>query len=126
MVVIDTNILIDYIRRSNSADSYLVKLLKLNPSPKIAISIITIQELYAGQSSKIAGKEQFFLRIVDSLKVLPYDSQVAKFAGEIIRDTKSQIQFADAVIAATAILNKASLFTLNKKDFQGIKNLKLY
>lgn len=123
--MIDTNILIDYIRRSNSTDSYLVKLLKSKPSQEIAISIITIQELYVGQSSKTAEKEQFFLRVVDSLKVLSYDGQVAKFAGEIIRDTKSQVQFADAAIAATAILNKASLFTLNKRDFIGIKNLKL-
>ena len=125
MVVIDTNILIDHIRRSNNADSYLVKLHKSKSSLEIAISIITIQELYVGQSSKTSEKEQFFLRVINSLKVLPYDGRVAKFAGEIIRDTKPQVQFADAAIAATAILNKASLFTLNKKDFQGIKNLKL-
>lgn len=125
MVVIDTNILIDYIRRSNSTDSYLVKLHKLKPSQEIAISIITIQELYVGQSSKITEKEQFFLRVVNSLKVLSYDDRVAKFAGEIIRDTNPQVQFADAAIAATTILNKALLFTLNKKDFKGIKKLKL-
>lgn len=123
MVVIDTNILIDYIRRSNSADSYFVKLLKSKPSLEIVISIITIQELYVGQSSKITQKEQFFLKVINSLKVLSYDGRVAKLAGEIMRDTKIQVQFADAAIAATAILNKAQLFTLNKKDFIGVKKL---
>lgn len=34
-------------------------------------------------------------------------------------------QFADAAIAATAIINKAKLATLNKKDFQRIKELEL-
>lgn len=125
MVIIDTNILIDYLRRSNSADTHLVKLLKLNPSKDVAISIITIQELYMGQSSRIIQREQFFLTVINSLQVLSYDNQIAKFAGEIIRDTKMQVQFADAAIAATAILNKAQLFTLNKKDFTGIKNLEL-
>lgn len=42
-----------------------------------------------------------------------------------MRDTKPGIQFADAAIAATAIINNARLATLDKKDFQGIKNLEL-
>lgn len=125
MVIIDTNILIDYIRRPNSIDSYLVKLIKSELHSDLAVSIITIQELYVGQSSKIAEKEKFFLAIMTSLKVLPYEQEVAKFAGEIMRDSLAVISFPDAAIAATAILNKAKLFTLNKKDFTGIKNLKL-
>lgn len=123
MVVLDTNILIDYIRRPKSDDSYLVKLIKSELPHNLSISIITVQELYVGQSSKIAQKEQFFLTIINSLRILPYEYKVARRAGEIMRDSKYKIGFADAAIAATAIINKASLATLNKKDFQEIKDL---
>ncbi len=51
--------------------------------------------------------------------------KTAKFAGGIIRDLSHPIGFADAAIAATAILNGFSLLTFNKKDFAGIKNLQL-
>lgn len=125
MVVADTSVLIDYLRRPQSADSYLVKLLKSKPHQDIGISIITIQELYAGQSSKNPEKEKFFLIIMNYFKILPYDREIAKLAGEITRDAKLQIVFADAAIAATAIINTAKLATLNKKDFSGIKDLEL-
>lgn len=123
MVILDTNILIDYIRRPKVDDSYLVRMIKTKLPRNLAISIITVQELYTGQSSKIPRKEEFFLTIVNSLKVLPYEYKTAKFAGEIMRDSKFNLGFADAGIAATAILNNAQLLTLNKKDFAKIKNL---
>ena len=123
MVVLDTDILIDYIRRPKVDGSYLVKLIKSELPHNLAISIITIQELYVGQSSKIAQKEQFFLTIIDSLKILPYEYKVAKCAGKIMRDSKYKTGFTDAAIAATTIVNNAQLATLNKKDFQGIPDL---
>ncbi len=43
-----------------------------------------------------------------------------------MRDSKTPIQFADAAIAATAIINGAELYTLNKKDFEKIPGLLLY
>ena len=61
--------------------------------------------------------------MISQLKILPYTHDVAKYAGEIARDLNSPISLADAAIAATTLLNKARLLTLNKKDFQGIKNL---
>lgn len=125
MVVADTNILIDYLRSPQSADSCLIKLLKSKPHQNIGVSIVTIQELYAGQSSKIPEKESFFMAIMNYFKILPYENEVAKLAGEIMRDAKSQIQFADAAIAATTVINNAQLATLNQKDFSGIKNLEL-
>jgi len=37
-----------------------------------------------------------------------------------------KLEFADALIAATAILHNVELYTLNRKDFVFIPNLKLY
>lgn len=38
---------------------------------------------------------------------------------------KEKAELADAAIAATAIVNQAKLFTLDKKDFVGIEKLQL-
>jgi predicted nucleic acid-binding protein len=125
VVVLDTNVIIDYIRQPASADSHLVKFIQSNPTQDLAVSIITVQELYVGQSSKSLMEEQLFLKIIEPFKIVPYEFETAKLAGKIMRDSKIPVFFADAAIAATTILNKAKLFTLNKKDFQGAKELKL-
>ncbi|OGE38332.1 hypothetical protein A3B45_00800 [Candidatus Daviesbacteria bacterium RIFCSPLOWO2_01_FULL_39_12] len=125
MVVIDTNVIIDHLRQKGSSDSLLSKLLKQIELNEAAISFITIQELFAGQSTINKEIEEWILKIINPYQILPYTFEVAKLAGEIDRDSKNQIDFPDAAIAATAILNKTSLLTLNKKDFKGIKDLKL-
>lgn len=125
MVVIDTNVIIDHLRQKDSSDSLLSRLLKQIELNDAAISFITIQELFAGQSTINKDIEEWILKIINPYQILPYTFEVAKLAGEIDRDSKNQIDFPDAAIAATAILNKASFFTLNKKDFRGIKGLTL-
>lgn len=125
MVVIDTNIIIDHLRQKGSPESLLNKLVAQIELTEAAISIISIQELFAGQSTKDKEIEEWILKIINPYKILPYTFEVAKLAGEIDRDSKNQMDFPDAAIAATAILNKAKLLTLNKKDFEGIKGLKL-
>jgi len=92
----------------------------------LAISTITIQELYEGQSTKHKDKETSLLSTVTPLKILPYTYETAQLAGEIARDLKQPIEFTDAAIAATAIINGALLATLNKKHFQSIRDLELW
>jgi len=59
-------------------------------------------------------------------QILPYTSEVAQLAGEIARDLRRSISFADAAIAATTIINGGELCTLDKKDFLGIEDLRFY
>lgn len=125
MVVIDTNVIIDHLRQKGSSDSQLSQLFNQIELTAAAISYMTIQELFAGQSTKNKEIEEWILKIINPYEILPYTFEVAKLAGEIERDSKNHIDFPDAAIAATAILQKASLFTLNKKDFKGIKGLQL-
>lgn len=125
MVILDTSILIDFLRRPEDINSPLKEFISLHPQEKSAISVLTVQELYSGKSSRELTKEQLFLEIIGRIEILPYTYEIAKLAGEIVRDLGKALGFPDVAIAATAILNKASLFTLNKKDFKGIKGLKL-
>ncbi|MBI2111514.1 MAG: PIN domain-containing protein, partial [Nitrosarchaeum sp.] len=47
----------------------------------------------------------------------------AVLAGDLAR--KHNIEIPDAIIAATALLNEATLVTRNIKDFERVENLKL-
>lgn len=123
-VVIDTNIIIDHLRVERLGKSLFencVQDLEIVPF----ISTTTIQELFSGKSSLKEDQETKIRKIINSLQIQAVTLEIAELAGQIMRDVKPQVQFADAQIAATAILNKAKLLTLNKKDFRGIKGLKL-
>lgn len=123
MVVIDTSILIDHIRqkgKNSIFDEFAKKSQEI-----LALSLISVQELFEGKSTKNAETEYEIVSLIKSLEVIPYTFENAKLAGEIARDLDHSIDLADVAIAAAAILNKAKLLTLNKKDFKGIKDLKL-
>lgn len=124
MVVLDTNIIIDHLRRS-SDNSTLSELSKKYGREEIGISVISIQELYEGRSTRDPARENQMMSLIGLLNILPYDFQVAQLAGKIARDGKELIDLADAAIAATTIINEAELYTLNKKHFRSIPNLKL-
>jgi predicted nucleic acid-binding protein len=124
MVVLDTNIIIDHLRLANKQESALIKFVKKHPKETLTISVISVQELYEGKSTKNRQKEQALLAVISPLKILPYTYEIAKLAGKIARDLSEPIELADAAIAATTIFNEGKLFTLNKKDFQKIPHLK--
>lgn len=126
MVILDTNIIIDHLRlQDREIDSRLMQIVKHRSKETLAISLITVQELYEGRSTRDSDKEQYLLATISPLKILPYTYEVAKLAGELARDLDRPIELADAGIAATALLNNAALHTANTKDFLGIKGLQL-
>lgn len=125
MVVLDTNIIIEHLRLAKTKKSNLIKIVERKPKEVLALSIISIQELYEGRSTRNKRKEEFLLATIAPLKILPYTYEIAQLAGEIARDLNRPIELADAAIAATTILNGAQLLTLNKKDFLGIERLEI-
>lgn len=121
-VVIDTSIMIDHLRQVEKPIT-LLKTMLGDQHTTFIISSDVIQELFAGQSSKAVKPKDEIRKILKSFHIINVTPEIAELAGQIMRDAKLNIQFADAAIAATAIINQASLATLNKKDFRGIKNL---
>ena len=126
MVILDTSIIIDHIRQPEAKETHLMKIAQKVAKENLAISVITIQELYEGRSIRNRETEEYLLATISPLKILPYNYEVAQLAGEIARDLSRPIELADAAIAATAIINGASLFTLNKRHFTGIGDLNFY
>ena len=124
MVILDTSIIIDQLRRPPK-ESYLFKLAQKLSKESFALSVLSVQELYGDQSTRDTRREELMLATISPLKILPYTFEVSQLAGEIIRDLGRPIEFVDAAIAASAIVNGYQLATLNKKDFIGIKDLEI-
>jgi predicted nucleic acid-binding protein len=117
-LLIDTDVLIDYLRDRTEAVAYLEGL-----TESLLMSVITLSELYAGVRE---GEERTALdALVSIFERVDVDPEIAKSGGLFKRDYgKSQgVGLADALIAATAQSRKATLVTLNGKHFPMLSNL---
>lgn len=121
-VLLDTSVVIDFLRRKDKENSILFLLAR--DSNQLFVSIITHTELYSGKSvweNKNAQKELELL--FSGIKILPLDEDISKEAGKI--KTQHDMNLLDAIIAATSIKHSLNLSTLNLKDFEKVKNLKI-
>lgn len=117
-LLIDTDVLIDYLRDQAESVRYLEGL-----TPPLSVSAVTVAELYAGVRD---GAERAVLdQFIDSFQVVAVDKEIAIHAGIFRRDFgKSHgTGLADAIIAATAEAQQANLVTLNNKHFQMLKDV---
>lgn len=126
MVIFDTSLVIDYLRRKNGEKTPFEKIVEKLKRNELSISVLSIQELYQGKSMDKEGEEIRIQKILLPFNVLAYSVEIAKKAGKIVRDSNNSVAFVDAAIAATAIINGAKLATLNFKDFSRIKGLEIY
>jgi predicted nucleic acid-binding protein len=111
-LLIDTDVLIDYLRGQAEAVVYLESL-----TEPLLMSAVTLAELHAGVRE---GAERTALdTFVTVFEVVPVDVQVAMKGGLYRRDYRKShnLGLADALIAATAEAAQATLVTLNKKHF---------
>ena len=118
--LIDSDVLIDYLRGVKKAYSFL---LKENFKGKLWISVINVMEIYSGKDTKSPKKEKIINEFLNSFKIIPINKEIAITAGKIRRDY--QKPFADAIVAASALAYNLFLVTRNKKHFVKIKNLKV-
>jgi predicted nucleic acid-binding protein len=123
MVILDTSVIIDHLRQKTK--NSLLRRLAVKYQNQMAVSVITLQELYEGQSTRDQVKENHMLSILTPLKILPYTEEVAKLAGILGRDNQGSADLADLAIAATAIVYKTPLATINIKHFTSLKGLDL-
>jgi predicted nucleic acid-binding protein len=117
-LLIDTDVLIDYLRGNSQGIDYLENITGL-----LLVSSITVAELYAGVRE---GKERTALEsFIMVFEVVPVDEKIATLGGLYRRDYgKSHgVGLADALIAATASIKQAKLVTLNQKHFPMVTDL---
>jgi tRNA(fMet)-specific endonuclease VapC len=112
--LLDTNILIRYLRRS---PGYLDLIQQLGSRGELHISAITRLETVRGMRDH--ERDETF-DLLDSFKTISMTGKIADLAGELIRSWRSRgviLGDADAVIAASAIKEDLTLVTTNARHF---------
>lgn len=115
-IILDTNIFIDYLRKSKKDTSILIQLAQ---QYTFATTSISVYELLVG-----AKTPQHKIDI----EILPFDRQAAEIASEersrLIKLNR-QFEIRDIFIAGICLKNRLTLATLNQKHFKDFINLKI-
>ena len=120
-ILLDTDVLIDFLRGHDKAVSFVNANLD-----RIILSSIVVAELYAGVRGGKGDAEQVVLENFLSLfRVVPINGDVAKLGGLYKRDygRSHGVGLADAIVAATATLEGAELKTLNAKHYPMLQDI---
>jgi len=123
IIMVDTSVLIDFYRKTDKNNSVWLSLIRRKFS--FVISVITKYEIYAGATG---SQLEFWDTVLQSVKVMPLDETCVNSAvsvNTLLKKKRKQIDFADLLIASTAIANDLPLATLNIKHFERIENLQL-
>ena len=122
VVLCDTNILIEFYRNNQK----IVAALRDIGAENIAISAVTAGELLFGALNK--KEVQTIKRDIEHLILMHINDLISeKYIELMLQYSKSHgLAIPDALIAATALVNNVSLYTLNRKDFIFIAGLTLY
>lgn len=121
-IVVDTNIIIDHLRNVPKATKLLQDIEDDNFEG--LISTITILELIA--APKMTEQRLAAVReLLELFERIPVDGQIATAAGLYMAKYRAShgLEPMDAIIAATARVNEAAMFTLNTKHFKFIEGL---
>jgi predicted nucleic acid-binding protein len=114
MKLIDTDILIDHFHGHEAALSFIQTL--SDADEPVAVSVVTLTELMGGMRP---GEETRTEQLLNLFAVLPVDEETGQQAAAYLRAFRRshRIDLGDALIAATAYLHEAELFTRNVKHY---------
>jgi tRNA(fMet)-specific endonuclease VapC len=125
--LLDTNIVSYWMR----GDSIIIERIKAHSPSDLALSSITLAEIWYGiEKSLIKKKERRSKidKISDLLNIYHFDELAARSYGVIrarLENNGVPISERDTQIAAIALANKLVLVTHNVKEFQRIDQLKV-
>ena len=116
-LLFDTDVLIEYLRGRQRAVEYLEGL-----ADDMYISVVSIAELFAGVRDD--GGEDYLKQFLLAFSALPVTGTVARLGGLYRRDYRHShgTGLADALIAATAEENGATLVTFNQRHFPMVES----
>ena len=116
-VLVDTDVLIDYLRGQRDTAAFLYS---LGEPPMV--SVITLAELWAGARP---GEEARLRQALQVLRLAKVDATIAERAGRLRRQfgPSHGTSLPDALIAATAVELGLTLVTLNERHFPMVEKL---
>ena len=112
--VVDTDIIIDFLRGRDAARKFLET---WAGEGLLAVSTLTHLEVYQGIRP---GEETATSAFLDGLQSIPVDVRIARHAGQLlgkIRPRGVTVGIADAIIAATTIQLEVPLLTNNVEHY---------
>lgn len=107
--LVDTDVFIDHLRGFREFDP---------KAHRIHYSVITRAELFAGNTAT-----ELVNVLLAPFREISIGRSLAERAGRVRREVG--IRLPDALIAATAIEHKLSLFTRNRGDFNNVSGLRI-
>ena len=113
--LLDTTALIDYMRGRQDVVDLVTSLAR--DGHQLGVCCINVAELYAGLRP---GQQALADQLIDNLETYEVTQHVAKEAGRYCYDFARHgvtLTIADALIAATAVKETATLVTANARDF---------
>lgn len=123
VICLDTSILIDFYRNKDKSKSFFFEL--AGQFEFFAVSSITEYEIYIRSNIE---QDKYWDDFFSKLISIPYTSTANKQAIKINRQLKEiskQIDTPDLMIAASAMVNRLKLATLNPKHFSRIEGLEV-
>lgn len=122
-VLLDSSIIIDFLRQKDKSDTILVRLAA--QKFQLSVSIITYVESFAGKS--VWERKQIkddLESLFSGMEILELETVIAQEAGKI--RAKFGLSTMDAIIASTALSYELPLVTMNIKDFQAVPKLEFF
>lgn len=115
--LMDSNVIIDYVNHKLPATevAFIEKL-------PVVISVVTRVELI-GRYNATKQQVQLMKAFLDNATIFDLNENIILETISIRQ--KCRIKLPDAIIAATAIINKHTLITHDINDYKGIKQLKI-
>lgn len=112
-LLLDTDVIVDYLRGREEAVAYFDGI----ADQELILSAMTVAELYGGVRE--GNEREQLRRFLGGFRIVPVDRNLAIEGGLLRRDFHPShgVGLADAIIAATARTEQATLVTLNKKHF---------
>jgi tRNA(fMet)-specific endonuclease VapC len=125
--LLDTCVISDFIKGEPGTQTRL----KQTPATKIAVSTITVMELYYGLSlnpQRAQKIESTIDILLSSVTVLPFTANEAKQSARIRSALKSKGQPIgpyDVLLAATALQQQLIMVTANSREFKRVSGLQI-
>ncbi|MBL8992006.1 MAG: type II toxin-antitoxin system VapC family toxin [Spirochaetia bacterium] len=119
MILVDADILIDFLREKQEAKNFLNE-----HSGKICVSIFTEMELIAGCTDKAAlSKIKTFL---DKFTILDANKDAVRLGARLFEKHRlgDSLGYVDALIAGTAVSHHLTLYGRNEKHYRRLEGLK--